>query len=243
LSLTVKDDFLDGDNQNPDSLILSNIFLEKYVELNKPIFSDNSIFWKIFAESLAEWYAGETWEHTSNLFEYNSLSKEFLLKSSSKLAMLTVPTLASFPILAKEENKIGYLVDMIKNYSIGFKLIDDLADWKIDLKKKNFNCSSLILSYILSTDRNISSEGPIEIDISTLILTTDLIDMIYSSAYDYFRESLKCLDAIGSPNLKLLIEGRMQSIKNLKESVTSSKNAMASQLNSMYESYAKTSKL
>jgi len=241
LSLTVKDDFLDNNNQDTNAIILSNIFLTKFIKIHESIFPKNSIFWNIFAKSLAEWYDGETWEHTSDLYNTTSLSEEFLSTSSNKLSMNTVPTLSAFPILGKEESKIKSLVDMIRYYAIGFKLIDDLADWQLDLKKKNYNCSSLILLYSLYSNQNGSHNQIREDQISSLMLTSDIVERVYSTAYDYFQKSLQSLGTIRATKLRMLIEGRMRSTLDLYNAAANTRKDTLTQLNSLIKSHTKSS--
>jgi hypothetical protein len=148
LSVSPRDDLLDGSGFAPHQQIyLARWFWEKHFYALKKLFSAESRIWYVLSKSTAEWGRGERWALSPNLHETgNPLSMSFLRNTARYLVALVFPTLAGVALLGNCAEKMHSLRRFVCYYCMGWRILDDLRDWREDLEA-NIDSSS-VLSFL-----------------------------------------------------------------------------------------------
>ena len=76
------------------------------------------------------------------------------------LVAITLPSIAAIAILSKQHSRIANIRNFLKNYCMGWKIADDLRDWRRDLNMPNYNDSTVICNAInfLKSDKKLDSK-------------------------------------------------------------------------------------
>ena len=148
LVVSVRDDLVDNKLWSEHAHVcLANLYYDKYYSILKRIIDTPSPFWSLLLDCLNEWGKYESW---SFLNKYNDqvdpLSERFLMGSSSYLVAITLPTVAAISFITNNEAKIPNLQKFLRNYWMGWKVMDDFRDWKKDLNTPNY---TIHLSYFM----------------------------------------------------------------------------------------------
>jgi len=147
LVVSVRDDLFDSKIWSEQAHVcLANLYYDKYYSILKKTIDTSSSFWSLLSDCSNEWGKNESWNF---LYKYdnrvNPLSEPFLIESSRYLVSITLPTLAAICFITNNEVYIPKIKKFLQNYWMGWKIMDDLRDWKKDLHILNYNNSSVLL--------------------------------------------------------------------------------------------------
>lgn len=185
---TIRDDLLD---QEPSSQLqhstLANIFLHKYIEGFTDLFDSDSRFWYYYAISNNELAQYEIWNLTYR-YEHslNPFSESFLRESSRYFSAVVMPTLAALAIASDNERQIPTVSNFLKHFSMGWRIFDDLMDWRKDLTVRNLNHSSILYSVKQNFDgkSNLNEEA-----VLSMFLSDDFVKKMYGAILDFFKKA------------------------------------------------------
>jgi len=188
IATTIRDDLLD---QEPSSQLqhstLANIFLHKYLEGFTDLFDSDSRFWYYHAISNKEQAQYEIWNLTYH-YEHSldPFSEAFLSESSRYFSAVVMPTLAAVAIAADNERQIPIVISFLKHFSMGWRVFDDLMDWRKDLKVKDLNHSSLLYS----VKQNFEDRPTLnEETVLSMFLSDDFVKKMYGAILGFFKEA------------------------------------------------------
>lgn len=205
-----RDDLVDGDlHFNNDEIVsFSNIFYVKYYNIFKQVFPTTSPIWYIIAESMNYWAKCENWNYIYNhKVKDDSFAKPFLENSSKYLVAITFPTIAASAILSGQKDELASTLKFLQNYWMGWKIIDDLKDWKDDLYKSNYNQSSVLYYAIKRTNHlGIALD---ENSVCSLLMDERFVDEIYNSIAGYYNEAKNSISHLKSKYLTEFIDGQL----------------------------------
>jgi hypothetical protein len=89
---------------------------------------------------------------------------------------VVLPSLTALALVTDNEREISKLSDFLRNFSMGWRIFDDLCDWRKDLEIDNLNNSSILL-YIL---QNIHGEQDLDEEIVlSMFLDHEFIRKVY----------------------------------------------------------------
>jgi hypothetical protein len=211
--VSVRDDLIDGrvvlcgkKMDEHDHIALSNFFYDKYYKIFANLFKSSSTIWSILVNTLNQWSNYETW---SFLFHRRDnippLSKAFLKESSSYLVAITLPTIAAIAILARVHSKITTITKFLNNYCMGWKIADDIRDWRKDINLPNYNHSSVIYHAMnLSKNEKIDSKM-----MESMFLDRAFVISLYESIDKNYVNAKKSVSLLKSRYLNEFIETQM----------------------------------
>ncbi len=186
LVVSVRDDLLDNKMWSEHAHIcMANVYYDKYYNTLKRIVDSTSPFWSLLSDCLNEWGKYESW---SFLFKHDNqmdpFSDRFLVESSRYLVAITLPTLAAIAFITGKEAKIPKIQKFLRNYWMGWKIMDDFRDWKKDLNTPNYNHSS-VLFYALKKVKSLGGELN-ERSIISIFMNPEFINDIYNSIKEFY---------------------------------------------------------
>ncbi len=206
-----RDDLIDNDLQfgNDSIIAFANTFYEKYFKIFETTFPKISHIWYILVKCGDDWAKCESWNYTfEHDLEENPLDAHFLNQSSRYLVSITLPTLAAIAIISDNEKEISKIIQFLNNYWMGWKILDDLKDWKEDLYKKNYNHSSFLYAAI----HRINHSGMCvdENSICSLLMEESFVKEIYESVNYFYCEAKSSLVSFESSYLREFIDRQLE---------------------------------
>jgi len=203
LFFCIRDDLIDGRvmlnrkklASEHEHIALSNFYYGKYFGIFGDFFPESSAIWYILADSLREWWEHEYWSlglREAGLYYRKNgfipLSKRFLSKSSQYLTSITYPTLAGLAILSGNAGLMPQIRKFLLNYFMGFRISDDLRDWRHDLRVNGYNCSTVIF-HSLNLRRDLKTMTPVSI--ASLFFDKKFVLPLYATMLKYYRSAKK----------------------------------------------------
>jgi hypothetical protein len=145
LSSSPRDDLLDGSGFAPGQQThLTRWFWERHLCALRKLFSAESPIWHLVSKSTAEWERGDRWALSQSRHEAaDPLSATFLRDSSRYLAAMLFATLAAVVLLSNQAKKVSAIRRFVCYYCMGWRILDDLRDWRDDLEA-NIDTSSVL---------------------------------------------------------------------------------------------------
>jgi hypothetical protein len=216
LFVSIRDDLIDGRPiLNDDSIAsehsliaLANWYYDKYLQVFKEIFAQGSPFWFLFIDCMNQWSIYETWILTHRTrHNFDPLSHSFLEKSSQYLYATTLPTLAAIAILTS--NKLESIIKFAKNYCIGFKLADDLRDWRKDITKRN-PIGSVVIYYAM---KKFGKKKIDETELESLFLDEEFINSLYDAAIRHLMTAKVNGEVFRSSQIQKFIEIQIEGLE------------------------------
>jgi hypothetical protein len=204
ISITVHDDIVDlGVSRESEYFALEKFFLKKYLEVFEKLFSQDSEFWFHFERWSKEFAKYEAWNNTFDLDSCSDPFSEAFLKESSRYFSSTVmPTLTGVALISENQDKIPKLERFVEHFSMGWKIYDDLKDWRTDLKIKNLNCSSILIYAKNSAGKEeIDEEG-----VSNMFLSTQFVRRAYGKMLDFFEQARKDVSTLNCPYISRFLD-------------------------------------
>jgi hypothetical protein len=223
LTVSLRDDLHDekvSDLHN--HVCLANLYFEKYYNIFKNFINGKSKFWYVYSSCLNEWAKYEIWNILFNYENYiNPLSETFLKESSRYLVAITLPSLAALAVLTRNEGKIGYILDYLRHYWMGWKIVDDLRDWEIDLHKAKLNHSCVLYYALKKAKRRYELEKEYVISI---LLSTDSIDAIYNAIQGFYIAAKHDISVFNSGSLDKFMDTQISFYDDEKRNVLQSRS-------------------
>jgi hypothetical protein len=190
LVTTLRDDVVDDMKMKGELaklLSLSNFFQRKYMAIFEKAFGRSSSFWRYLAQAMDEQLRYESWNRAFTLgSRQNPLSSGFLEDSSRYLVALAMPSLAAVAVTSGMEEKVAEISRFARHLSMGWRVHDDLKDWRIDLAMKDMNRSCVLLyAWRCIGKKNKMDKG----DIVSLLMDEGFIMKVYAPLLLYFRKA------------------------------------------------------
>ena len=149
LYLQLKDGIIDKTITDRKMFLLSDRLLVSYMILMFDLIGNNHTFWNYFNKSIEEtlsFMADEETRLSAILTDNINDIENVILKSRFfECGSFLKPCVVACSILSNEDSRIVNLCNMIEFYHIGIKIMDDLSDWKEDLRNDN---TTLFLNYV-----------------------------------------------------------------------------------------------
>jgi hypothetical protein len=205
LIVSIRDDLLDSKVSTANAHIcLANMYSTKYFMTFESILPSRSEFWYIFSNCLNKWAEYESWHF---IFRYdahiNPLSRHFLKRASSYLVDITLPTLSAIAIITNNKNKIHTITKFLRDYYMGFRIVDDIRDWREDLKVRSFNHSSILyyVSKKIKSRRRLTTEA-----VMSVFSNGNCIKEIYDSIKTFYIAARDDIISFNSSSLEKFID-------------------------------------
>lgn len=233
--VSLRDDLSDGricrDNKDFDEnhyVALISFYYSKYINTFKQILPADSNIWHILTEAQLRWSNYEMWAFSFRRSEgFSPLSADFLGKTSSYLVAITFPTLAAICILTDRKSKLNKIEKFLEYYCMGWKIADDLKDWKKDLTVSHFN-HSVIIYEVLNTksgDNTINQKT-----IESMFLHKPFIDSIYDKIVECYTYSKNQIIDLKSRYLEEFIDSQIRYFTLEKETLIQNSQLLSERL-------------
>lgn len=188
IATTIRDDLLD---QEPSSQLqhsaLANIFLHKYLAVFTDLFDSDSRFWYYYAIANKELAQYEIWNLTSHYERsIDPFSESFLKESSRYFSAVVMPTLVAVAIASGNEREIPIVSTFLKHFSMGWRVFDDLMDWRKDLTVRDLNHSSVLYSVKQNLDGRSNID---EYSVLSMFLSDDFVKKMHNAILVFFKEA------------------------------------------------------
>jgi hypothetical protein len=134
---TLKDDLVDGHlDMTPSDGLIIDLILGKSIELFLQADLDGRLFLSDLNRYMEEALGAELFlkKHKGEVSDY---SESDFIMMGNKAALLKASA-AALSNVAQDRRRLGRLEEVLLTISIALQLVDDLTDWKHDLKIKNF---------------------------------------------------------------------------------------------------------
>jgi hypothetical protein len=222
--VSIRDDLVDGrvtiDGKTGSEhahVALANYFYGKYYQIFADIFPPKSIFWSILTECLNLWFSYETWSFIyERQVNFYPLSNGFLRQASSYLVWITLPTIAAIAIVSKNQPKLLGIRNFLRNYCMGWKIVDDLRDWRKDLNKPSYNHSTIMYHAM-----NFVKNGP-ELDaglMESIFFDKTFIRSVYGSVLENYANAKRDARSFKSDYLTEFMNTQMDFYAEEKDSL------------------------
>jgi hypothetical protein len=190
---TLRDDIIDNESSMTQLYNLSNIYEYKYLKILDELFDRNSPFWHIFSKCNYEVALYENWLITTvNHKVENPLSDDYLIQSSRYFKAVVLPSLAGLAHLTGNEEKISVIDNFLYHFSMGWRIYDDIKDWKNDLQVQGFNHSTVLL-YVV---KNSGNKNLTESSVQSMLLSEKYVDEIYDTIIYHFNAAKNCISVL-----------------------------------------------
>jgi hypothetical protein len=184
----IEDKLIDQDI-SPDNkiLILSKLYLNKFLHLYYSLFSPRSEFWKYYNLYINQYIEAHCLENKLKEKKSTFLEEDFYKISSGKASMIKLPV-AAFLIMSKSLRKLNLISKSIDFYMASSQLLDDTIDWKHDLLQGNW-------TYVLSKMPISIKKGGLEkkIPIKSIeqrILKNDYLEKSIEKSNEYLMKAI-----------------------------------------------------
>jgi hypothetical protein len=190
LVTTLRDDAADikkTREEHPHFLMLSDIFQRKYLGIFEKAFEKGSSFWRYLALAMDEQLRYESWNRAFTLeSDQNPFSARSLEDSSRYFSAVVMPSLAALAVASDAEDRIIEITRFLRHFSMGWRVYDDLKDWRIDLGVEDMNHSCFLLYARQCTGRGKELD---EGDIMSLLISEGFIKKVYKPILLYFQKA------------------------------------------------------
>jgi hypothetical protein len=106
-----------------------------------------------------------------------------------------MPTLVASAYLTDNEGEITKLESYVKHFSMGWRIYDDLKDWKRDLKVIDLNRSSTLIYAKNNLKSNLELNEEM---VSRMFLSTDFVNKAYDTMLGFFELAKKDVSSLDS---------------------------------------------
>ncbi|TXK80039.1 hypothetical protein [Paenibacillus sp. N3.4] len=130
----IQDDIMDSTkNEHANKLPLANLFHMQFLSIYREMFPSDSPFWSHYNAYLIEWSEAVTNEPYSDYFN-NDISK--VAKKASPVKNASAAAL----LLTHQSHLIPTATRAIELVLITLQMLDDWADWEVDMAEGSYNC-------------------------------------------------------------------------------------------------------
>jgi len=200
-------------------LSLSNYYRqEEALKLFHKLMDRTPEFWRYKDKYRRQHFLAIIKEKMSHQGSVNTyLRREMEIISHGKHALAKIVPVA-MGLMADDEEKIKPLTKSQDLFTVGFQLYDDLRDWRIDYRKKNF---SYLLTRIL-LESNLGQVGnlkelPDEDTVGRSIFFSGLYNETLQMADEYFKKAIDCVKKLSCASWLEYIETSRKNCQVLRE--------------------------
>jgi hypothetical protein len=208
LSVCPNDDLLDRRAfAARHQLYLAHWFWDRYYRVFDNLFPSKSPIWHILADCTAAWRRSDQRSLVpKDMSGTAALSPRYLSMTSEYLRALMFPTLAAVALLSGKAHHLTPLRRFAWNYCIGFRIVDDLRDWRDDYAKRNRSQSCVINLLLSKLKRGLRASQ----ETLTCILTDDLVTSeIYACIEKFYLRARREAEKLGAVYVERFVDEQL----------------------------------
>ena len=208
LSVCPNDDLLDHRAFAPrHQLYLAHWFWDRYYRVFGDLFSSESPIWHILANCTAAWRRSDQRSLVpKDMSGVAALSPRYLSMTSEYLRALMFPTLAAIALLSGKAHHLSVLRRFVWNYCIGWRIVDDLRDWRDDYTTGD-RSQSCVIKLLLS---RLKPRVRTSAEALACVLTNDLVTSeIYACIEKYYLRARREAEKLGAVFVERFVDEQL----------------------------------
>lgn len=230
LATTLRDDNADsvpGDTEERESL--ARFWEGKYLEALGDLLPNEEDYIEVTAWAKDEWGRYNRWRTSSLGGGRNKpFSNEYLRESSRYFVATVFPTLMAIAFVAKKEEKLPEVRRFLEEFSMGWRIFDDLMDWERDLGANEMNRSS-VLMYVKA---RMGLKKPVDrLAVWSCMMNETFVNDAYGAMIDHFRRAKMAIDDLDADYLVDFLDQLIGFQLDKKDSLLSAGNLTLAELN------------
>jgi hypothetical protein len=232
LTTTIKDDLEDSPVGRRATLeFLRRYWNDKYSEVVNSVIPTGSAYWKAAATAEEEWRRYDGWNQTfDQTAEFNTFSDAFLSSSSRYFVAVVLPPLAGIAADAGRPREIRRILRFLRAFSRGWRVFDDLMDWRRDIHSPRLNRSSVL--YYLA--KRLPPKTPIKPDyVMSSFLSREFVEDTYGAILRNLRSAREILLPLKNYYLSAFINEQLEFHSKRRDALLQSGEAAFARLYSM----------
>ncbi len=208
LSASPNDDLLDRRAfASRHQLYLAHWFWDRYYRIFSDFFPSGSPFWHILANCTAAWRRSDQRSLVpKDMSGIAALSPRYLGMTSEYLRALMFPTLAAVALLSGKAHHLSVLRRFVWDYCIGWRIVDDLRDWRDDYATRNTSNSCVIKLLLSRLKPGVRASQ----DTLACILTDDSVTSeIYACIAKYYTRARREAEKLGAHYVERFVDEQL----------------------------------
>lgn len=129
----IQDDLMDDKGSTGEKIPLANLLYVEFLNIYRPLFSPDSLFWSCFKRYIFEWADSVAGEAQADYFLNDRIR---IAHKASPLKLCSTAIL----LISGHEHLIMATEDMLHEVLVTLQMADDYEDWEEDLREGSYNC-------------------------------------------------------------------------------------------------------
>jgi len=208
IATTIRDDISDSPAHNSGKARLDRFWSRRYLETLKEVFPDQRGFKLVTSSADAEWRRYTQWQSNPSAFGHpRPFSADFLRESSRYYIACALPPLSAIAYAVGRKEEVPRITRYLREFSMGWKIFDDLMDWERDLAVEEMNRSSVLI-YIRNQMGH--SEPVDRIDALSWFLSDQFVRNAYCAMVSFYLKARSAAEPLGDSYLTKFLDEQMR---------------------------------
>jgi hypothetical protein len=236
IATTIRDDMVESTPSSRSGMSeLARLWDQRYVQTLREVFPTREESRKVASWAKEEWSTYDEWESRPLGAEgRRPFSAAFLRESSRFYLACALPPLMAIAQAAGRREEVPRIEKFLMEFSMGWKIFDDLMDWEIDLAAADLNRSSVLL-YI--QNRTGGGGAPDELEVLSWFLDRDFVEDAYGAMIGFLLRASKTIASLRSSYLNRFMGEQIGFQTMKKNSLLESATLLVSPMNAMLASF------
>jgi hypothetical protein len=228
IATTIRDDIVDSPANKTGKVRLDRFWSREYLEALREVFPDQQGFRQVVSTAEKEWKKYKEWE--SNPFagwHRRPFSADFLRESSRYYIACALPSLTAVAYAVGRKEDAPRIAKYLREFSMGWKIFDDLMDWEKDLVVREMNRSSVLI-YV--RNRMGPKQAVDNTDTLSWFLSDEFVRVAYNAMIGFFVRARKAVESLGNSYLVQFMDEQIRFQTDKRDSLLRSASLMRSDL-------------
>ena len=209
IAITIRDDMVDARSRNYSGKgRLARFWYKEYFEALRQVYPGREGFTKAISLADAEWSRYKRWQSDPSAgWHSRPFSADFLRESSRYYVTCALPSLTAVAYAAGRREEVPLISRFLREYSMGWRIFDDLVDWERDIAANEMNRSSVLI-YI--RNRMGGKKAIDRIDALSWFMSDEFVKDAYGAMVGFFMNARKAVAGLGSRYLDQFMEEQIR---------------------------------
>lgn len=230
IATTIRDDIMDtGPANYSGKAKLDSLWSLEYLHTLREVFPDQPGFRQVASAADAEWRKYKRWESNPSAGAHPwPFSADFLEESSRYYISCALPSLSAIAYAMGKTEDIPRIERYLREFSMGWKIFDDLMDWEKDLLVGQMNRSSVLIYF---RNRMGHKKALDRIDALSWFLSDEFVREAYAAMVSFYQRARRAVTWYGDSYLDRFLQEQISFQSEKRDSLLRSASATRSNLN------------
>ena len=229
IGTTIRDDIVDSPADTPTRTTLDRFWSREYVMALREVFPTPEGFREVASWTDAEWRRYKEWESDPSAGTHSRpFSADFLGESSRYYIACALPSLSAVAYSTGRKRDVRRIETYLREFSMGWKIFDDLMDWEKDLAVGEMNRSSALI-YIMN--RMGHKKTVDRIDVSSWFMSDEFIRDAYVAMVGFYQRARRAVAVFGDSYLDRFLDEQIRFQRQKEHSLLKAAGLLRSSLN------------